>query len=87
LFTDDISFIIHGVTIPVGQKFTYIRLTAFFKTAWKIPENVMALEASDRLIDIIGGAPVDVFQGLPSNSVALLLDIYGKSKEISQDPR
>ena len=32
----------------------------------------MALEASDRLIDYfesIGGVPVDVFQGLPSNSV------------------
>uniref|UniRef100_A0A8C7FNU4 PPFIA binding protein 1b n=1 Tax=Oncorhynchus kisutch TaxID=8019 RepID=A0A8C7FNU4_ONCKI len=34
----------------------------------------------------IGGVPVDVFQGLPSNSVPLL-DIMGKSKEISQDLR
>ena len=42
----------------------------------------MALQASDRLIDSlesIRGVPVDVFQGLP------LLDIMGKSKEISQD--
>ena len=45
-----ISLIIHCVTIPVGQKFTYTKLTV----ALKIPENdVMALEASDRLIDII----------------------------------
>ena len=45
----------------------------------------MALEASDRLIDIIesiGGVPVDVFQGLPSNSVPLYLTSKGKSKEI-----
>jgi hypothetical protein len=52
----------------------------------KIPENdVMALEASDRLIDIIGvigGVPVDVFQDLPSNS-GPLLDIMEKSKEIN----
>jgi hypothetical protein len=43
-----ISLIIHCFTIPVGQKFTYTELTA-----WKMPENAMALEASDRLIDII----------------------------------
>jgi allophanate hydrolase subunit 1 len=34
----------------------------------------------------IGGIPVDVFQGLPSNSVPLL-DIIGNSKEISQHIR
>ena len=43
----------------------------------------MALEASERLIDIInwsiGGVPVNVFQGLPSNSVP---DIMGKSREM-----
>ena len=36
----------------------------------------MAIEASDRLIDIfesIAGVPVDVFQGLPSTSVPLCL--------------
>jgi hypothetical protein len=38
------------------------------------------------LFESIGGVPVDVFQGLPSKSVPLL-DIMGKSKEISQDPR
>uniref|UniRef100_A0AAZ3Q845 Transposase n=1 Tax=Oncorhynchus tshawytscha TaxID=74940 RepID=A0AAZ3Q845_ONCTS len=40
----------------------------------------MALETSDGLIDSV---PVDVFQGLPSNSVPLCLT----SKEISQDFR
>ena len=50
-----ISLIIHCITIPVSQKFTYTKLTVpAWKIAWKIPENyVMALEASDRLIDII----------------------------------
>jgi hypothetical protein len=66
--------IIHCITIPVGQKFKYTKLTVPF-TAWKIPENdVMALEASDRLFESfesIVGVPVDVFQGLPSNSVPL----------------
>ena len=48
-----ISLIIHCITNPVGQKFTYTKLTVPL-TAWKIPENViMALETSDRLIDII----------------------------------
>ena len=43
-----ISLIIHCITIPVGQKFTYAKLTVPLITAWKIPENdVMALEASD----------------------------------------
>jgi hypothetical protein len=37
----------------VGQKFTYTKLTVPL-TAWKILDNyVMALEAFDRLIDII----------------------------------
>ena len=31
-----ISAIIYCITIPVGQKFTYKKLTV---TAWKIPEN------------------------------------------------
>ena len=48
-----ISLINHCITIPVGQKFTYTKLT-MRQTACKIPGNyVMALEASDRLIDII----------------------------------
>ena len=48
-----ILLIIHCITIPVGQKFKYTKLSER-DTAWKIPENyVMALEASDRLIDII----------------------------------
>ena len=42
-----ISLVIHCVTIAVGEKVTYTKLTV----AWKIPENdVMAFEAS---IDII----------------------------------
>ena len=48
-----ISLIIHCITIPVGQKFTYAKLTEPLNCL-KIPENyVMALEASDKLIDII----------------------------------
>jgi transposase len=35
--------------------------------------------------ELIGGVPVDVFQGLPSNSGASLLDIMENSKEICQD--
>ena len=49
MFTDTIF---HCITIPVGKKFTYTKLTVPL-TAWKIQKNVMALEASDRLIDII----------------------------------
>ena len=43
----------------------------------------MALEASDRLIDIesIGGVPVDVFEGLPSNSVPLCLTSWENQKK------
>uniref|UniRef100_A0AAZ3RF77 Sleeping Beauty transposase HTH domain-containing protein n=1 Tax=Oncorhynchus tshawytscha TaxID=74940 RepID=A0AAZ3RF77_ONCTS len=33
----------------------------------------------------IGGVPVDVFQGLPSNSVPLCLTSWENQKEISQD--
>ena len=48
-----ISLIIHCITIPVGQKFTYTRLTVPLNSL-EITENyVMALEASDRLIYII----------------------------------
>ena len=42
-----ISLIIHCITIPVGQKFTYTKLTV------PLTDYVMALKASDRLIDII----------------------------------
>ena len=73
-----ISLIIHCFTIPVGQKFTYTELTA-----WKIPENhVIALEASIGLLTSfkpVGGVPVKL--------CASLLDIMGKSKQISQDLR
>ena len=41
----------------------------------------MAIEASDKQIDIIGGVPVDVFQGLPSNSVPLCLTSWKKQKK------
>jgi hypothetical protein len=48
-----ISLIIHCITIPVGQKFTYTKLTVPLNS-FKIPENyVMALEVSARIIDII----------------------------------
>ena len=52
-----ISLILHCITIPMGQNITYTKLTVPFNLenlAWKIRENyVMALDASDRLIDII----------------------------------
>ena len=43
----------------------------------------MALEASDRLtsFESIGGVPVDVFQGLPSNSVPLCLTSWDNQKK------
>ena len=44
----------------------------------------MALEASDGLIDIIesiGGVPVDVFHGLPSNSEPLCLTSWENQKK------
>ena len=48
-----ISLILHCITIPVGQKFTDTKLTVPLNSL-KMPENdVMALEAFDRLIDII----------------------------------
>ena len=48
-----ISLIIHCITIPVGQKCTCTKLTLPLNS-WEIAEkDVMALEASDRLIDII----------------------------------
>ena len=42
--------IIHCITIPVGQKFTYTKLTVPLNS---LENDVMGLEASDRLIDII----------------------------------
>ena len=69
----------------MGQKFKYTKLTLPF-TAWKIPEiDVMALEASDKLCKLaksIGGVPVDVFQGLASNSVPLCLTSWKNQKII-----
>ena len=47
----------------------------------------MVLEASDRLIKIIGGVPVDVFQGLPSNSVPICLTSLGAISKHLKVPR
>jgi hypothetical protein len=48
IYRQIISLIIHCITIQVGQKFTYTKLTVPLNSL-KIPENdVMALEASDR---------------------------------------
>jgi hypothetical protein len=57
-----ISLITHCITIPVGQKFTYTKLT--------VPLN--------------GGVPVDVFQGLPSNSVPTCLTSWDNQKRSSK---
>jgi hypothetical protein len=46
-----ISFIIHCITIPVGQKCTYTNLTVPLNSLEN--SRKLALEASDRLIDII----------------------------------
>ena len=46
----------------------------------------MALEASDSIIDIIGGVPVDVFQGLPSNSVPICLTSWENQKKSAKTP-
>ena len=48
-----ISLIIQCITISVDQKFTYTKLIVPLNSL-EIPEKyVMALEASDRIIDII----------------------------------
>ena len=86
-----ISLVIHCITIPVGQKFTYTKLTVPLNSLEIIiiPENdVMALEATDRLIDIIwvnwrctcGWILRPTFKVSAS-----LLDIMGKSKEICKE--
>jgi hypothetical protein len=48
-----ISLIIHCLTITVGQKITYTKLTVPLNSLENVKKFVMALEASDRLIDII----------------------------------
>jgi hypothetical protein len=48
-----ISLIINCITIPDGQKFTYTKLTVPLNSLENSRNYVMALEASDRLIDII----------------------------------
>ena len=85
-----ISLIIHCITTPVGQKFTYTKLTVPLNSLEHSRKYVMALEASDRLIDIIWvnwrctcGCISRPFFKLST----ALLDIMGKSKEISQDLR
>jgi hypothetical protein len=47
-----ISLIIHCVTIPVGQKFTYTKLTVPLNSLGNPEIDAMALEASDRLSDL-----------------------------------
>ena len=80
-----ISLIIHCITIPVGQKMT-VPLNSL-----EIPENdVMALEASDRLIDIIwvNWRFTSGFISRPTFKLSVsLLDIMGKSKEIGNQKK
>ena len=90
MFTAIISLIIHCITIPVGHKCTYTKLTVPLNSLENSRNEVMALEASDRIIDIIrvnwwctcGSISRPTF-----NLRAYLLDIMGKSKEISEDIR
>ena len=70
----------------MGQKFTYTKLTVPLNSLEILENYVMALEVFDRLIDIqyfesIGGVPVDVFQGLPSNSVPICLTSWENQKK------
>jgi hypothetical protein len=48
-----ISLRILCITIPVGQKFTYTKLTVPLNSLENAENDVMALEASVRLIDNI----------------------------------
>ena len=48
-----ISLIIHCITIPVGQMFTYTKLNVPLNSLENPENGFVALEASDRLIDII----------------------------------
>jgi hypothetical protein len=80
----------HCITIPVGQQFTYTKLTVP-SNSWKIPENdVMVLEPSDRLNDIIGvnwRCTCGCISRPTFKLSTSLLDVMGKTKEISQDLR
>ena len=80
-----ISLIFHCITIPVGQRFTYTKLTVPLKTVWKIPENYVMLQrlliGQLTSVESIGGVTVDVFQGLPSNSVPLCLTSWESQKK------
>jgi hypothetical protein len=53
VYREIISHIIHCITIPVGQRFTYTKLTVPLNSLEITENDVMASEASDRLIDII----------------------------------
>ncbi|CDR07247.1 unnamed protein product, partial [Oncorhynchus mykiss] len=66
-----ISIIIHCITIPVCQKFTYTKLT--------VPLN--SLENVRKLCNGFRSVPVDVFQGLPINSVLLCLTSWENQKK------
>ncbi|CDQ63909.1 unnamed protein product [Oncorhynchus mykiss] len=82
-----ISLIIHCITIPVGQKFTYTKLTVPLNS---LKNYVMALEASDRLIDIISvnwRCTCGCISRPTFKPRASLLAIMEKSKEISQNLR
>jgi hypothetical protein len=65
----------------VGQKFTYTKLTVPLNSLESSRNDVMALEASDRLIESIVDVPVNVFQSLPSNSVTLCLTSWENQKK------
>ena len=71
--------------------FTYTKLTVPFKqlgNGLKVPENVIALEASNRLIDIIWvnwRCTCECISRPTFKLSAYMLDIMGNSKEISQD--
>ena len=81
-----IALIIHYITIPVGQKFTYTKLTVPLNSLEN--SRKLSLKASDRLIDIIwvnwrclcGCISKPTFK-----LCASLLDIMGKIKR--NEPR
>ena len=53
VYSQIISLIINSITIAAGQKFTYTKFTVPLNSLEKSENDVMALEASDWLIDII----------------------------------
>jgi hypothetical protein len=86
-----ISLIIHCITIPMGQKFTYTKLTVPLNSLENSRKNeVISLEASDRVIYITWvnwRCTCGCISRPTSKFSASLLDIMGKFKRIQPRPQ